>query len=274
MTPIVDTHCHLVYRDALRYAWLDSTPALNQDFPLERYRAEATAAGIADILHMEVDVVESDMSAETKFIGSLGLAGLVAPCRPELPGFEAYLDWCAAQPGVRGFRRILHTVPDELGQSRLFAENLRRIGERGLTFDLCLLARQLPIGIALARACPNLQFVLDHCGNPDIEGGRLDSWRADMNALAAQPNVACKVSGIVTNAPAGWTVDSLRPVFEQVTETFGWNRVVWGSDWPVCTLNGDLTRWVAATRELLASASEDERQRLLNGNAKRIYGLS
>lgn len=272
---IVDTHCHLIYLDRLRYPWLESEPALNRDFHLDDYRAEAEPAGIADVIHMEVDVAADDIEWETEFIGGLGVTAMVAACRPELPEFPDYLDRAVGNPRVKGFRRVLHTQPDDLSRSPLFADNLRRLARHDMTFDLCVLARQLPIGLELAKACPQVTFVLDHCGVPNVRDRELDPWRADIAALAKLPNVACKISGIVAYAdPAGWTVDDLRPFVEHVIAVFGWDRVVWGSDWPVCTTTADLTRWVAATHALIAGASDSEKERLLSTNATRIYRLA
>jgi len=198
----------------------------------------------------------------------------IASCRPESTAFPAQLDRLAANPKVRGLRRILHTSPDELSQPPIFAENLKRLAAHRLSFDLCVLARQLPIALRIARACPDVQFILDHCGVPAVKDHALDPWRADIKTLAAEPNVACKVSGVVAYADTNWTVDDLRPFVEHVIESFGWDRVVWGSDWPVCTLTADLGRWVAATRTLTAGASEDEQAKLLNRNARRFYRLN
>lgn len=274
---MIDTHLHLVYPERLRYPWLDSVPALKRRWSLEDYLSEARPAGIASMIHMEVDVAEADIAAETALVAGLGqgVVAVIAACRPELRSFPAELDRAATDPKVKGFRRILHIHPDELGQRPLFAENLRRLAAHGLSFDFCVLPRQLPIAAALAKACPDVQFVLDHCGVPDVKGRVLDPWRAEMRAIAALPNVACKISGIVAYAdPAGWTVDDLRPFVEHAIESFGWDRVVWGSDWPVCTLTADLTRWVAATRALIGGASADEQQSLLSRNAERIYRLA
>jgi predicted TIM-barrel fold metal-dependent hydrolase len=271
---IVDTHCHLIYRDRLSYPWLASVPALDRDFTLADYLPQARAAGITDVLHMEVDVAESDMEAETAFASGLdgAVVGLIAACRPEYPDFPAYLDRVAANHKVRGLRRVLHVQPDGLAEAPIFAENVRRLAVHGLTFDLCVLPRQLPVAIALARRCPEVQFVLDHCGNPNIKDRDLDPWREHVSTIAALPNVACKLSGIVTNAdPAGWTVEDLRPAVDHVIDCFGSDRLVWGSDWPVCTLTADLARWMEATHQLLAWASEDEKARILAGNANRIY---
>jgi predicted TIM-barrel fold metal-dependent hydrolase len=274
---IVDTHCHLIYRDRLRYPWLEAVPALNRDFTLDDYLPQARAAGITDILHMEVDVAEADIEAEAAFTAGLGqgFVGTIAGCRPESPGFAAQLERLAANPRVRGLRRILHTQPDGLGQAPLFAENLKRLTGTGLTFDFCVLPRQIPIALALARACPEVQFVLDHCGVPNVKDGEMEPWRANIGAIAALPNVACKLSGIVAYAdPQRWTVDDLRPYAGHVLESFGWDRVVWGSDWPVCTQSAPLGGWMAATRALLAGATDSERARVLGLNALRIYRLA
>ena len=273
---IVDTHLHLVYRDRFSYPWLNDVPPLNQEFHLETYRPQAEAAGIARSIHMEVDVAEADQMRETDFVTALDdpVIAAIASCRPESTGFPAQLERLAANPRVKGLRRILHTSPDELSQAPIFTENLKRLAAHGLSFDICVLARQLPLALRIARACPDVQFVLDHCGVPQVKEQALDPWRADIAALAAAPNVACKVSGVVAYADTNWTVDDLRPFVTHVIESFGWDRVVWGSDWPVCTLTADLGRWVAATRTLIAGESEDNQAKLLNGNARRLYRLS
>jgi predicted TIM-barrel fold metal-dependent hydrolase len=273
---IVDTHLHLVYRDRFSYPWLGDVPALNRDFTLETYLPQAEAAGIAQAIHMEVDVAEADQMRETDFVTSIGgkVVAAISSCRPESQDFPAQLERLAANPKVRGLRRILHTSPDDLSQPPIFTENLKRLAAHKLSFDICVLARQLPIAWRIARACPDVQFILDHCGVPAVKERALDPWRADIKTLAAEPNVACKVSGIAAYADPNWSVDDLRPFVEHVIESFGWDRVVWGSDWPVCTLTADLGRWAAATREIIAGASKDEQAKLLNRNARRIYRLN
>ncbi|WP_423066510.1 amidohydrolase family protein [Devosia sp. CN2-171] len=272
---IVDTHLHLVFMDRFTYPWLAGAGALNRDWHAEAYFTEAEKLGIEAALHMEVDVAESDMEAETRFV--LGahpkIAGAIAACRPESPDFPAYLDRLAAIPGVKAFRRILHTSPDELSQSPLFAENLRLLGSRNLPFDLCVLARQLPVGGELVAKCPDTQFILDHCGVPDVAGNAIDPWRDNIKKLAELPNVAAKISGIVAYADPNWTVDDLRPYVEHIIDSFGWDRVVFGSDYPVLTLTADLTRWVTALKEIVGGASPDEQAKLFHRNAERLYRL-
>jgi predicted TIM-barrel fold metal-dependent hydrolase len=272
---IVDTHLHLVDLGRLSYPWLAGAPALNRNWTAAEYAAEAAALGIEAALHMEVDVAEPDMVPETAHMAAVHpiVAGAIAAARPEHKGFEAYLDRLARIPGLRGIRRVLHTMPDGLSQSDRFVENIQVLANYRLPFDLCLRADQLAIGRELVAQCPDVQFVLDHCGVPKVAEQELDPWRDEIRALAQHPNVAAKISGVVAYAGPDWTVATLRPFVEHVIECFGWDRVVWGSDHPVCTLTADLGRWVAATQELIAGASEDEQARLLHRNAERIYQI-
>ena len=277
---IIDTHLHIVDQSALRYPWLAGAPALNRDFSYADYAREARRCGISGVLHMEVDVDPADIEAETAYVGEKAqeegslLLGAIASCRPEEDGFPDYLERMRQNPLVKGFRRVLHVVPDEVSQGALFRENIRRLAGTGLTFDLVVLPRQLPLAAALVDLAPDVQFVLDHCGVPDIKGGAEHPWREHMAEIARRPNVVGKVSGVVAYAdPVSWTLDTLRPFVEHTIGVFGWDRVVWGSDWPVCTLGGGLSTWVAATQALVAGASAEERTMLFSDNARRIWRL-
>ena len=274
MIPILDTHLHLIYPDRFSYPWIAGDHPLNHHWTIEKYLAEARPLGIEAALHMEVDVAESDIEDETRYVLHLdGIAGAVAACRPEHADFPGQLERLAAMPGIRGLRRILHQSPDELSQTTLFVENLKRIQEFDLTFDLCVRHDQLPIGEALVRRCPDVTFILDHCGAQDIDIHAPGAWRDNIKSLSSLDNLHAKISGIMAYAGTGWTLDTLRPFVEHVIDCFGWDRVVWGSDHPVVTLGGTLTDWVTVTREIIKHASEGEQNQLLNGNARRLYRL-
>lgn len=277
---IIDTHLHIVDRSVLRYPWLSAAPALDRDFSYADYAREARRCGISGTLHMEVDVDPADIEAETAYVAKQAAApssllrGAIASGRPENSDFADYLDRARSNPVVKGFRRVLHVVGDDVSQGALFRENVARLAGTGLTFDLCVLPRQLPLAIALVDSAPDVQFVLDHCGVPDIKRDAVHPWREHMTEIARRPNVVGKVSGVVAYAdPESWTVDVLRPWVEHTIGVFGWDRVVWGSDWPVCTLGGGLSTWVAATHALVSGASADERRKLFSGNARRIWKL-
>jgi predicted TIM-barrel fold metal-dependent hydrolase len=277
---LVDTHLHLIDQSRLGYPWLSGEPALSRDFPYAEYARDALRAGITDVLHMEVDVAASDMAAEIEFVreqsqkpGSL-IRGAISACRPEDQDFPAMLERALADPFVKGFRRVLHVVPDDISQGALFRDNVKRLSGTRLTFDICMFPRQAKLALALADLAPDVTFILDHCGVPDIKGGDFDAWKRGISELAARPNITAKISGIVAYADSGaWAAETLRPYVEHVIDRFGWNRVVWGSDWPVCTLGGGLLAWVAATHAVLSGCSEDERDSLFWKNADRIWKL-
>ncbi|MEO6727245.1 MAG: amidohydrolase [Blastocatellia bacterium] len=282
MMQIVDTHQHLWDLDLLSYSWTARSPHFNRSFRLSDYAEATQGIEVIKSVHVEADIDEPDMLAETRYI--LGLAerddnpitGVVAAARPEYEGFREYVEQIAGHPNLKGLRRILHVVPDDVSTTPLFAENIRTLEGYGLSFDICVLARQLPLAINLVKQCPNVSFILDHCGNPDIKNRNYKAWREGMAQLASYPNVlACKISGIVVNTDIpNWTVEDLRPAVEGVIETFGWDRVMFGSDWPVCTLAASFKHWLEALSFLTKDAGEENRQKLFRENAERVYRLS
>jgi predicted TIM-barrel fold metal-dependent hydrolase len=273
---ILDTHLHLVYQDRFSYPWLGGAPKLDRQWTAEDYFAEADGLEVERAIHMEVDVAEGEMLAETEFV--LGVhprvVAAIANGRPERADFPDQLDRLAALGGkVKGVRRLLQFQPPELSEQPLFIENVKRLTGHHMTFDICVKSHELEVARKLIAACPGVQFVLDHCGNPKIAEREWESWAAPMAAIAAYPNVTCKVSGILANVSDNWTIADLKPYIEHVISLFGWDRVVWGSDHPVVTLFADLTRWVRATEEIIAGASAGERAKLLHRNAERIYRI-
>lgn len=281
---MIDTHQHLMLPDRFGYGWTGEFPALQGRFGLEEYR-QAAPAVIRGTIFMEVDVDAGQSAAEAKFFCALAddssnnLLGVIASGRPESQGFETYLDEIA-HPKLVGIRRILHTQPDELSQSALFRENLRALGRRRLPFDLCVLQRQHGLTLDLVRACPGTTFILDHCGVPDIAGNDAPhgegflTWQRGIRALATEPNVRCKISGITAYADEGQrTPDGLRPYVESVIEAFGPARCLWGGDWPVVNLGSGLARWCELARELISSAAGTGAQAIFGENATEIYRL-
>jgi predicted TIM-barrel fold metal-dependent hydrolase len=271
---ILDTHLHLIYQDSFTYPWLGGAPKLNRQWTAESYFAEAAALGVEQAIHMEVDVAEDQIFAETAFMLKVDprVVAAIANGRPEHEDFPAYLDQLDALGGrVKGVRRLLQNRPPELSTTQTFIDNVRRLPAHRLTFDICVKSQELEIARRLIAACPDVQFILDHCGNPKIAAGEWDTWVKPLTEIAAFPNVVCKVSGILANVDDRWTVDQIRPYVETVISAFGWDRVVWGSDHPVVTLFADLTRWVNASREIVAGASHDEKAGLFHRNAERIY---
>lgn len=276
---MIDTHLHTIDLAALPYPWLDDFAPLRKDFSAATYEDEARRCGVTDALHMEVDVRVDAIEAETRYVTKLVdrpdslVRGAISACRPESEDFPRFLERALASGVVHGFRRVLHTQHDDLSESATFRANTNRLAASGTPFDICVTTAQLPKAITLVDACPRVSFVIDHCGIPAIKDGMTESWRDAIAALAKRPHVNLKISGIIAYASETWRLDDLKPFVEHCVSSFGWDRVVWGSDWPVCTLNGSLSTWVAATQALIGGASLEEREKFLSRNAIRIWRL-
>lgn len=274
---LIDTHQHLIYRDRVGYGWTAGVPVLaSGDFTLQHYQALTAGKGIVGSIFMEVGVDDADYRAEAEMVAGLigtgGVLGQVASIRPEEDaGFDDWLDQ-AGRLGIVGYRRLLHVVDQGISGDPIFRRNLRKIGAKGLPFDLVVFARQLGLAEDLIRACPDQQFVLDHCGNPDVAGGGFAPWAESIRRLAAFPNLVVKLSGITTNCAAGQvTVAVLRPYVDHLLACFGPDRMLWGGDWPVVNLATGLPDWIDLTRALLAGLSEPEQYAIGQGTARRIY---
>jgi predicted TIM-barrel fold metal-dependent hydrolase len=278
---IIDAHQHLWDVDLFRYSWLESLPALNRSFRMPDYLTAAKGLNVVKSVHLEADVDEPYMVDETRHLLALAdradnpLEGIVACGRPESEVFRFYLDKIAGHPKLKGIRRVLHTQPDEVGQGTNFLRNVAALSDYGLSFDICVLARQLPIAIKLVSKCPDVVFILDHCGVPQVKERNLDPWRSQIAEMAKFTNVVCKISGLVAYAdPRQWTAEDLRPFVEHVIANFGWERVLFGSDWPVCTLSASYQQWVAALQAITHGAGQANQKKLFHDNAVRVYRLS
>ena len=173
-----------------------------------------------------------------------------------------------------GIRHLVQGEPDPRWLARAeVRRGLGAVADAGLVYDLLTLPHQLPAAIDTVRALPGLTFVLDHLSKPPIAAGELHPWAVLVRELAAQPNVSCKLSGMVTEASPPWTMASLRPYAEVVLDAFGPARVMFGSDWPVCLLAASYADVTSAARELTAALTREEQALVFGGTAARVYGL-
>jgi L-fuconolactonase len=280
--PIVDTHVHLWDLDRFRLAWLEPGEPLARNFLVDDYLKAAEGLGVTDTVYMEVDVEPAHHVAEAEFILDLcrrhvgRLAGAVIGGRPASDGFRAYLDRFRDTVPIKGLRQVLHgaATPPGYCLDPAFIRGIRLLGERGLSFDLCMRAGELRDATRLVDACPATRFILDHCGNPDVQARDRTAWRDDVNRLAGRANVVCKVSGIVASAAqSSWTADDLAPIVRHVLAAFGPDRVVFGGDWPVCTRTATLRQWVEALRQIVWDRNPIDNRKLFHDNALKVYRL-
>jgi L-fuconolactonase len=276
---VVDAHVHFWDPSVLRYPWLDGLPALDRPFLPASYASAASGIPIDGMILVEANCRTDQTLDEVAFFEHIAaadsrVAGIVAfASLTEPKALDRTLDALAARPGVRGIRRNIQGEPSGFCTHPSFVDGVRRIGARGLTFDLCATHDQLREVLELVRLCPNTRFVLDHCGKPAIRDRLLEPWRADIAALAECANVWCKLSGLVTEAsPTGWREADLVPYASHVVERFGTERVMYGSDWPVLTLATGYPAWFGFAEWFTRAWSDAERRRFFRENALRSYG--
>lgn len=274
---IIDGHVHFWDPRARHHDWLAAHPRLSRRFGPEDLNPGHHE--VAGVLFVEADCRDDEALAEVRWVRDLArddplVRGIVAYAplhhgRAAEPQFAAV----AAQPLVVGVRRLLQGHPPEAITDPKFVCGVRLLPEWGLTFDLCVTHDQLPAAAALVRACPGTSFVLDHLGKPPVASLCLDPWRADLARIASFPNVACKLSGLATEAAPGWRGADVRPYLEHALEVFRPQRCIIASDWPVATLSTTVERWFDAVLEVLAELSPDDQQSVLCETAIATYGL-
>ncbi len=296
--PVVDTHQHLWDLDVVRLSWLKSAGHLNRSFVTKDYLQAAEGLNVVKTVYMEVAVDEDYLVTEAEYV--IGLcqrddnptAAAVIGGRPAADDFKQYITRFKDSPYVKGVRHILPGSEPELWSEKRFIDGIRLLGELGMRFDLCMPPERLPDAAKLVDACPDMRFILDHCGNADPvafmtperqEAARPtrapqhdpDQWRRDLAKLAERDRVVCKISGIIARAPKeNWTPDDLAPIVNHCLEAFGPDRGIFASDWPVCTRVASLRQWAGALKQIVRDRPESEQRKLFHDNAVRFYGLT
>ncbi len=276
--PIIDSHVHLWDPRRFRMPWLDDIPELRRAFGTAEYSEDARQLPVSGVVYVQVDVTPAYGLLEARWAVEQPLVEGVVAWAPMEDGAVAasYLDALVALGDrIKGVRRLLQSEPDpEFLVARELIEGLQLLPRYGLSFDICIRHHQLARTIDMVRACPETQFVLDHLGKPDVRGALLEPWREQMAELASMPNVACKLSGLVTEADhATWTVDDLAPYVAQVLDVFGTDRVMFGGDWPVVRLAATYPKWVETLDKLTTKLSAEAKRKLWSENARRFYRL-
>jgi L-fuconolactonase len=279
---IADAHVHLWDTDRRSYAWLREFPAINRTFLTEDYDGAHGASRVDRIVFVECAGASDGASMRDEVNWVLG----ISESEPRLAGIVAFaplergadvrsdLQWLSRRPLVKGVRRLIQHEPDpEFCLRPDFVEGIRMLAEFDLSFDLCIFHHQLPAVVRLVEQCPDVSFILDHLGKPAVRDGILDPWREHLRELAALPNVACKISGVVTEADHNrWTETEIRPYIETALEAFGPDRVMFGGDWPVVNLASTWEAWIDIVRRLAADMGVPQ-DRLFVTNAERVYRL-
>jgi L-fuconolactonase len=276
---VVDSHVHFWDPGTLEYPWLAALPSLKGAF-LPRDFGAFVDGSVDAVIFVEANCVHAQSVREIEWVERL------LDDEPRIAGIVAFVDLldaahrAAALERVRrsarvvGVRNNIQHQPAGFALQPAFVRGVREAGALGLPFDLCITADQLSEATVLVERCPDTRFVLDHCGKPAIRDDAFESWARDLEHLARHERVACKLSGLLTEARADQgDAAGLRPYLEHARDCFGASRLLYGSDWPVCTLAGGEMKWRAIVDELSAEWPDVERRALFADTANRVYGL-
>ena len=273
----IDAHHHFWRYSAVEYEWIDEDmAAIRRDFLPGDLEREMAAAGVSQVISVEA----RESLQETEWLLEMAaahpwIAGVVGWAPLAEAGVEEVLARLAENPRLRGIRQVLQDGPDAYMERADFNAGLACLHGLGLTYDILILHHQLPAAIRLVDRHPEQVFVLDHIAKPAIRAGEMQPWARDMAEMARRPNVFCKLSGVVTEADyASWTYERILPYMEAALEAFGADRMMFGSDWPVCRVATTYSDWMGNVERFAARLSGGERLALFHDNAVRAYGLA
>ena len=273
----IDAHQHFWIYDQREYEWIDERmAALRRDFLPADLKLELEGGGFQGsvVVQARQSLEETrwllDLATRSSFI--LGVVGWVDLRSPDA---RKELRALAENPKLVGVRHIVQSEPDDrfLLQPD-FLRGISALGEFNLAYDILIYPKHLPVAVEFVRQFPNQRFVLDHLAKPSIKTGALHPWKEEIAELAANPNVYCKLSGLITEAEwERWKPEDMTPYLDAAFETFGATRLMIGSDWPVCTLAGSYSGVVGLIKQYLGGYPEQVREAVLGGNAKRFWNL-
>ena len=277
MTDRIDSHQHFWHYQPAEYPWIGAQMGvLKRDY----LPADLLPLMQANGIDGTVAVQARQNLTETEWLLQLAdehalIRGVVGWVDLRAADVAAQLEKFAAYPKLVGIRHIIHDEPDDGFMLRPdFMRGLTVLQDFDLRYDLLLFPKHLPLATKIVRQFPQQPFVLDHIAKPFIKDGVIEPWQRDIRELAACDNVSCKVSGMVTEAAwQSWTQADFRPYLDVVFDCFGIDRLMFGSDWPVCTLSGSYGEVAGIVRQYISALSASEQAQVMGGNASRFYQL-
>ena len=277
MAEKIDAHHHLWQYNIEDYGWIDQNmDVLRRDFLPPDLDKELRGAGIDGTVAVQARQTLSEtawlLSLADQFSFIRGVVGW-APIASE--DFSTHLDHLQSHRKLKGLRHIVQSEPDdEFILNASFNRGIARLKDTGLVYDILIFERHLPAAIQFVDRHPQQRFVVDHVAKPRIRERVMDPWRRNIAELAKRKNVYCKISGMVTEADwSAWSPPDLSPYLEVVLEGFGPQRLMAGSDWPVCLLAVSYSGWFEVMNTFLGKLTVAERERILGGTASEVYGL-
>ncbi|GAA5505953.1 amidohydrolase family protein [Novipirellula caenicola] len=275
---LIDCHHHLWKYSAAQYGWIsDEMSRLKQDFWTDELRQISSESEVTGFVSVQARQSLEETDDLLQFAATEPLVrGVVGWVPLATEQIEASLDRYADAEKLKGVRHVVQDEPDDRFLLRRdFNRGVSLLKDCGLVYDILIFARQLPAAVEFVRQHPDQVFVLDHVAKPTIKKSEFDhQWETHFRELARCENVACKFSGIVTEVrDATWDIETLRPYWDVALESFGPKRLMYASDWPVCLLASEYSRWLGVVQELASELSQDEQDDFFANNAVRQYKL-
>lgn len=278
--PIVDSHVHLIDTERFGYSWLANRPEIARSFgPADLAELQGNVE-IDKIVFVEAWADAGQGDNEAAFAQKAAddgapIAGIVANLDIRVDDVAARLDALTHLPALRGVRYLIEGAVDPtFCLEPAFLEGLRQVGQAGLTFDICVKHWALPIAAEMVRRVPDTLFVLDHIGKPGIRHGLREPWWSAIAEIAHFSNVVCKMSGVLTEGhPDHTSYEAAKPYIDRTIEVFGFDRLMYGSDWPVSEVTHRYSDWVRMLEDQLSACSQDERRAFWRDTAIRTYRL-
>ncbi|UZO82659.1 amidohydrolase family protein [Aquimarina sp. ERC-38] len=274
---VIDSHQHFWNYEPVKHSWIgDDMSGIRRDFDPQDIKKELDANGVHGCVAVQADqtLAETDflirLSEENDFIK--GIVGWVDLRNQKVNGdLERY----SAYKKVKGFRHVVQGEPDPNFLLRPdFRNGITALEKYNFTYDILVFPHQLGATLEFVKQFPNQKFVIDHLAKPYIKDGFFDGWATLMTEIAEHENVSCKISGMITEADYhNWTSDQLHPYMDMVLNTFGTNRILYGSDWPVCLVAGNYKQVKDIVTNFIATLSQDEQEDIMGKNAIQFYNL-
>lgn len=276
MIPKIDAHHHCWQYDAQRHSWIDeSMQVIQRDFFPEDLAPALAENGVVGTIMVQVEMDEADNNFSiTQAENHPFIKGIVGWIDLLAPDLTSQLTQWKAKPLMKGFRHIAQAEPDDFLARPEVIKGIEHLGKHGFTYDILIKPPQLNAALTLVHALPDQPFVIDHIAKPYIAAGEIDAWKAGMQQIAKNKNVFCKISGMVTEADwRTWNYEQLQPYLDTVLEIFGPDRLMFGSDWPVCLVASSYTQWVQTVDCFVSTLSVTEQEAIWHNNATRFYHL-
>ena len=272
----IDSHQHFWKYDSVRDNWIDDSMAIiRKDFLPKDLKPILESNKIDGCIAVQADQSEDEtlfllkLAHENSFIK--GVVGWVDLCSEDIEGrleyFSQFEKFC-------GVRHIVQAEPKGFLLNKKFQNGIKLLGKYNLTYDILVYHNQLEEVIEFVQKFPNQKFVLDHIGKPSIKTNKIESWKNQFQKLAKSPNVYCKISGLVTDAKLNyWEYDDFEPYLDVVINSFGTERVMFGSDWPVCLLSGNYEKVLEILDRYISHLTEDDKELIMGNNSLKFYNI-